>query len=114
MPLNPGSLTLTFNPPDRFAVDQYHSVPASTGLTSFSQPGCAKQTANVKDKVNDTAYAEATDKVFTPFNTNIDGVQAEWEIIDGSTTLRILGAHRTADAYGRIFQCEFICKQESG
>ncbi len=34
MPQNPGNQTITFNPPGNFVVDQYHTVPASSGLTS--------------------------------------------------------------------------------
>jgi len=118
MPLNPGVLTLTFNPPGQFVVDKFHTVPASSGLTAFDQPGCSVQSATVKDKVDNTAYAEATDKIFTPFNTNIQGVFAEWYIVPpwggGAVKFRILGVHNTRDQWGRALQGEFIVKKETG
>lgn len=118
MPLNPGVLTLTFNPPNRFQADRLHTAPASTGLSSFSQVGCSIQSATVKDKVDNTAYAEATDKVFTPFNASIQDVFAEWVIVPpwggGSVTFRVLGVHNSRDQWGQAFQSEFIVKKEIG
>jgi hypothetical protein len=114
MPLNPGVQTLTFNPPGAFEVDRLHTVPASEGLTTFSQIGCALQDVTVRDKVENTAYAEATDKVFTPYNTNTAAVEAEWYIADGDDNYRVLGVHNTSDAWGRTYQCQFIVKKEAG
>lgn len=114
MPLNPGALTVTFNPPGRFVVDQYHTIPASSGLSSFSQPGCTKQTATVKDKIDNTAYSEATTKFITPYNSNTDGVEPEWYASYNGKNYRVLGAHRTPDSWGRILHCSFICKEEQG
>lgn len=115
MPLNPGVLTLTFNPPDDFQVDRLHTVPASTGLSTFTQAGSALQTTTVKDKVADTAYAEATHKAYTPYNTSTAAVDSEWYISIGSDKpYRILGAHMIQDTWGKVYQCEFICKKETG
>lgn len=114
MPLNPGVLILTFNPPGNFVVDRLHTVPASEGLASFSQGGCAIQAATVKDKVENTAYAEATDKVYTPHNSSTGSVRAEWDVVLHGTKFRVLGAHNTHDAWGRAYQCEFIVKKEAG
>lgn len=118
MPLNPGVLTLTFNPPDKFVVDKFHTVPASEGLTTFAQVGCSVQSATVKDRVDNTAYAEATDRIYTPFNASTQGVFAEWQIIPpwggGQTTFRVLGVHNSRDQWGRAYQCEFIVKKETG
>lgn len=112
MPLNPGAQTLTFNPPGRFVVDQYHTVPASSGLSSFNQPGSNVQSVTVKDKVSNTAYAEATHRVLTPYNTNTAGVTAEWYVANGSAKYRVLGIELIADGWGRYYFCEFICKEE--
>lgn len=114
MPMTPGNQTVTFDPPGSFVVDKYHTVPASSGATSFPQSGCLVQTAGVKDKVSNTAYAEATHRVYTPFNTNIDGVEEEWYIVDGSEKFRVLGFHKDTDSYGRCYQALFICKEEHG
>lgn len=114
MPLNPGALTLTFNPPGAFEVDRLHTVPASQGLSTFSQVGCTIQSATVKDKVDDTAYAEATDKVYTPYNTNTAAVKAEWYVAYSGNNYRILGTQTTPDSQGRISHCRFIVKNEGG
>lgn len=116
MPLNPGNQTITFNPPGNFVVDKYHKVPASTGLSSFSQPGTNIQAVTVKDKVANTAYAEATHRVYTPYNTNTSGVTAEWRIVPQgkSVSYRILGIELIPDGWGRYFFCEFVCKEEQG
>lgn len=114
MPLNPGSLTLTFNPPGNFTTDRLHSIAASEGDSSFTQGGCTLQTISVKDKLDDTNYAEATDKVFTPWNSSIAGVTAEWDIEFNSNKYRIIGHRITPDALGRILQCMFIVKRETG
>ena len=114
MPLNPGNQAVTFNPPGNFEVDRLHTQPASTGLSSFTQPGCNLQDISVKDKVDNTAYAEATDKVFTPYNTNIAGVDAEWHMTYNGDDYRVLGVHNTPDALGRIYQGLFILKRETG
>jgi hypothetical protein len=114
VPLNPGALTITFNPPGRFVEDRLHTKPASSGLSAFSQPGCTLQSATVKDKVDDTAYAEATDKIVTPYNTNTAGVEAEWYAVYGGNSYRILGFRNAPDGWGRFFHCEFIVKNESG
>lgn len=114
MPLNPGALTIAFNPPGRFQVDRLHTIPASSGLSPFNQPGCTKQVTSVKDKVNDTAYAEATDKFITPYNGNTAQVDAEWYITYNSINYRVVGSHRTPDEWGRITHCTFITKQENG
>ena len=116
MPLNPGNQTLIFNPPSRFVKDQYHTVPASTGLSSFTMlKNSSIQPITVKDKVDDTAYSEATDKVFTPYNTNTAAVEAEWYIVDSNgDQYRVLGNKNVPDHWGRFYQCEFIVKQEEG
>ena len=115
MPLNPGNSQVTFNPPGQFVVDRLHTVPASSGLTPFPQVGCNIQTATVKDKVDNTAYAEATHKIFTPFNANTAAVDDEWYIVDASgTRYRVIGSHKIPDAWGRVYQCEFISKEEDG
>lgn len=112
MPLNPGNQTVTFNPPGRFVVDRLHTVPASSGLSPFIQGGSMIQIAGVKDAVDNTAYAEATNKIYTPYNANTSSVCAEWYIAHSGANYRILGCHFEPDAYGRVFQCEFICKEE--
>lgn len=114
MPLNPGALTLTFNPPNAFVVDRLHTVPASSGLTSFDQPGSTIQTVTVKDKVDNTAYAEATDMAYTHYNANTAAVEAEWYIAYGGSNYRVLGSRNIPDAYGRTYQCQFIVKKETG
>lgn len=115
MPLNPGNQTLTFNPPDAFVVDRLHTVPASSGLSPFTQVGCNLQPVTVKDKIDNTTYSDATDKAFTPYNTSIGVVDAEWYLQDSNgDNYRILGAHNVADGRGRIYQGMFICKKESG
>jgi len=114
VPLNPGAQTITFNPPGNFVVDKYHTVPASSGLSSFSQSGSSVQTTTVKDKVANTAYAEATHRVFTPYNTNTAGVGAEWHIVNGSVIYRVLGVESVPDGWGRYLFCEFICKEDQG
>jgi hypothetical protein len=118
VPLNPGVTSITFNPPGRFVVDQYHTQPASSGLTQFVQTGCNVQTTTLKDKIDNTAYAEATHKAFTPYNTSTADVEPEWTITytsgGESKTLRVIGAHRTQDSWGRVYQCMFICKEEQG
>lgn len=113
MPLNPGNVVLTFSPPGDFVVDKYHTAPASAGLTAFTQPGCAAQTVKVSDKITDTAYADATHAIYTPWNTNTDGVEAEW-MVQGSKNYRVLGAHKTHDAWNRCYQIHFVCKEEHG
>lgn len=114
MPQNPGHQTITFSPPGNFVVDKYHTVPASSGLISFTQPGTSVQTATVKDKVANTAYAEATHRVFTPYNTSTGGVKAEWKVTNGTRVYRVLGVETIPDAWGRYLFCEFICKEEQG
>lgn len=114
MPLNPGNLTLTFNPPNAFGVDRLHTVPSSTGLTSFTQSGSTLQSITVKDKVDNTAYAEATDKAYTPFNTSTDTVDAEWYIAYGGSNYRVIGVEKMPDSQGRIFHCLFVVKKETG
>ena len=114
MPLNPGNQPLTFNPPGNFVVDQYHKVPASTTGSTFTQIGCSVQTVTVKDKVSNTAYAEATHRVFTPYNTNTAAVGAEWRAVNGSVSYRVLGIELVPDGWGRYYFCEFICKEEQG
>lgn len=118
MPLNPGNQTLTFNPPGNFVVDKYHKVPASSGLTSFTQSGSSVQTVTVKDKVSNTAYAEATHRVFTPYNTNTAAAAAEWRIVPPNApanfSYRVLGIELVPDGWGRYYFCEFICKEEQG
>ena len=114
MPLNPGALTITFKPPGQFVTDRLHTQPASSGLSSFSQSGSTIQTATVKDKVDDTAYADATDKIYTPYNSNTAGVAAEWYAVYGGVNYRVLGVHRNPDGWGRIQHCRFIVKNESG
>lgn len=114
MPLNPGNQTVTFNPPGNFVVDKYHTVPASTGLTSFTQTGVNVQTATVKDAVANTAYAEATHKVYTLYNTNTAGAGAEWHIVLGTVSYRVIGVELVPDQWGRILFCQFICKEEQG
>lgn len=115
MPLNPGSSSVTFTPPGQFVVDRLHKVPASQGLSSFPQAGCNIQTTTVKDRVDDTAYAEATHRIYTPFNANTAAVDAEWYIVDANNKkYRVMGAHRIPDAWGRVYQCEFISKLEEG
>jgi hypothetical protein len=116
MPLNPGNQTLTFNPPGQFSVDRLHTVPASSGLSSFTLTLCCNlQGMTVKDRIEDTAYAEATDKAFTPYNANTSAVTAEWYIQDAAgAKYRILGTHNTPDQWGRFYQCQFIVKKETG
>lgn len=117
MPLNPGNQTITFNPPGNFVVDKYHTVPASTGLSSFSQPGSNVQSTTVKDKVSNTAYAEATHRVFTPYNTSTSAVTGEWRIVVPNRpgfSYRILGIELIPDTWGRYYFCEFVCKEEQG
>lgn len=114
MPLNPGNQTVTFNPPGNFVVDQYHTVPASTGLSSFTQTGVNIQTATVKDRVSDTAYAEATHRMFTLYNANTGGVTAEWHVVNGSVSYRVLGKELIPDQWGRNLFCTFVCKEEQG
>lgn len=113
MPLNPGNQTVTFNPPDNFVVDKYHTAPAGTG-TPFTQAGVNVQTASVKDKVSNTAYAEATHRVFTLYNANTATARAEWHIVLGTVGYRILGVELVPDGWGRILFCQFICKEEGG
>jgi hypothetical protein len=112
VPLNPGALTVTFSPPGRFSVDRLHTVPASSGLSEFSQSGVAVQPITVKDKVDDTTYAEATDRAITLFNTNTATVTAEWYMTLNSANYRVLGTRNVADAWGVTYQCEFILKEE--
>lgn len=114
MPLNPGSLTVTFSPPGNFVVDRLHTVPASQGLSPFDQVGSTIQTISVKDKVADTAYSEATNKVFTPFNANTDSVDAEWQVAYNGDNYRVMGVEKIPDAKGRVFQCLFMVKKETG
>lgn len=114
MPLNPGNLTLTFSPPGRFTNDRLHKVPASTGLFPFTQAGCTIQSATVRDKIDDTAYAEATDKVFAPYNAATFAVAAEWYISWNGNNYRVIGVRHSPDAWGRLFQCDFIVKKEDG
>lgn len=120
MPLNPGNTPVTFTPPGRFVVDKYHTVPASSGETGFTQAGCMFQPISVKDKVENTAYAEATDKLFTPYNANIQSVfsssaaGAEWYVNDGTFDYRVLGNESVADTYGRFVQGVFVVKNEAG
>lgn len=113
MPLNPGVQTLTFNPPGNFQADQYHTVPAGSG-SSFTQSGSSVQTTTVKDLVTNSAYAEATHRVYTPYNTNTADVGAEWQIVNGSKHYRVIGVQQVPDVWGRIYFCEFICKEEQG
>lgn len=115
MPQNPGNLTVTFNPPGRFNEDRLHTQPASSDLSPFSQGGCTVQAATVRDKVDNTAYAEVTDKVITPYNDNTAGVTAEWYLTyNGDPKYRVIGVHGTPDAFGRIDHCTFFCKHEEG
>lgn len=117
MPLNPGNQTITFNPPSygNFVVDQYHTVPASSSdLSSFTQTGANVQTATVKDRVANTAYAEATHRVFTLYNSNTATVKAEWRIGNGSVTYRVIGVELVPDQWGRNLFCQFICAEEQG
>ena len=114
MPLNPGNQTVTFNPPGNFVVDKYHTVPASTGEVSFTQTGVNVQTLSGKDKVSDTAYAEATHRVFTLYNTNTAGVGAEWHAVLGSVSYRVLWNEIVPDQWGRNIYCQFVCKEEEG
>lgn len=113
--LNPGVTPVTFNPPGAFVVDQYHTQPANnTGASAFNQLGCNVQTVTMRDKVDNTAYSEATHKIFTPYNSNTAAVEAEWYAVNGSVRYRVLGNHLTGDSWGRIYQCEFIAKEEQG
>lgn len=114
MPLNPGVQTLTFNPPGQFTTDRLHTVPASSGLSPFTQVGCTIQSATVKDRVQDTAYAEATDKVYAPYNSNTNSVTAEWYIAHAGKNYRVIGMRQSPDAWGRVFQVDFIVKKEDG
>lgn len=114
MPLNPGNSTVTFSPPGTFVVDKYHTKPASQGLSQFTQPGCMLQTTSVRDRVDNTIYAAATHMVYTPFNTNTDGVSAEWYVSVGGSSFRVLGVHKVNDTWGRCYQVQFICKAEQG
>lgn len=117
MPLNPGNQVLTFNPPGNFVVDKYHKVPASEGLNSFVQPGGNIQSWSVKDAVSNTVYAEATHRIFTPYNANTSAVTAEWRIIPpnapSNVSYRVLGIELVPDGWGRYFFAEFICKEEN-
>lgn len=118
MAMNPGNQTITFNPPGNFVVDKYHKVPASTGLSSFTQVGSSIQSATVKDKVANTAYAEATHRVYAPYNAKTAVVGAEWRIVPpnapAGTSYRVLGIEKNPDQWGRFYFCEFICKEEQG
>jgi hypothetical protein len=115
MPLNPGNQTLTFNPPGQFSVDRLHTVPASSGLSSFVQPGCNLQSMTVKDRVENTAYSEATDRLFTPYNASTGAVTPEWYAVDSAgAKYRVLGTHNVGDQWGRFYQCQFVLKKEAG
>jgi hypothetical protein len=113
--LNPGVAVLTFTPPGRFVVDRLHSVPASSGVSSFVQPGCLIQPLTVKDKVKDDAYSAATNRVFAPPNANTLTVMAEWYVTDAANnSYRIIGVRSVPDVFGRVLQCEFMAKFEEG
>lgn len=114
MPLNPGALTFTFSPPGAFSVDRLHTIPASQGLSPFSQGGCTIQPASEKDRVDNTAYAEATDKVATPYNASTSTVDSEWCVTYSGSRYRVLGTHSVPDGRGRFNHCEFIVKKETG
>ncbi|BCP41433.1 hypothetical protein MINTMi27_15260 [Mycobacterium intracellulare] len=114
MPLNPGNLTITFNPPDRFQVDRLHTQPESEGFSSFSQSGCTKHAASVKDKIDNTTYSEATNKIYTPYNSNTALIDAEWTADYGGDTYRVLGVHHTPDPWGRILHIKLLCKKQDG
>jgi len=114
VPLNPGVFTLTFTPPGQFVQDQYHTVPASSGVSAFTQSGSTIQTTTMKDRVENTAYAESTHKAFTPYNSNTSQVLPEWYIGFNGNRFRVLGSHMIPDANGVIYLCGFVCKQETG
>ncbi|RAV17510.1 hypothetical protein DQP57_00355 [Mycobacterium colombiense] len=114
MPQNPGALAITFNPPGDFVVDKYHTVPASEGASPFTQVGCTKQPISVRDKIDNTAYSEATHKIYTPYNTNTAQISAEWTAVYNGISYRVMGIEITPDDWGRIDFCRFICKQQEG
>jgi hypothetical protein len=72
------------------------------------------QAASVKDKVDNTAYAEATDKIYTPYNANTAAVDSEWYGVSGGNSYRVIGVHQIPDSWGRVYQSLFICKKEEG
>jgi hypothetical protein len=111
MPQNPGNDTVTFKFPGVIA-DRLHKV-AGQSPSHFNQGGCSMQPASVKDKVDNTAYSEATDKCLAPYNTQTAQVQAEWYIQFGSGSFRVLGAKPFSDRWGRVHHITFICRDEA-
>lgn len=113
MPLNPGRDTVTFSSP-AVINDRLHKFVNPVASTSFDQGGCFMQPISVNDKITDTTYSEATDKLIAPYNANTLTVKAEWLVQWSGVQYRILGAKLHRDSFTRGMHITFICKDETG
>ena len=114
MPLNPGNDTITFlhqswmsGPVDRYGV-------AGT-QTSTVVTGCALQPLSEKDKIENTAYAEATSKCIAQANAATLAVVPDDFIVDAAgLKYRVMGIRPYRDNWGRTDHISFIVKYEEG
>lgn len=111
MPQNPANDTVTFVYPGVQA-DRLHKV-VTDAPTSFVQHGCSMQPISVRDKIDNTAYSEATDRCFALTNANTLTVAAEWFIQFNGLNYRVLGTEPYRDFWGNPAYIAFICKAET-
>lgn len=107
----PGNNTVTFTFPG-VESDRLHHVQAQES-TSFSQQGCYVDPVSVRDKISDTAYTQATDKIIVLANEDTLSVKAEWFATFNNLDYRVLGAKLFYDSWGRPYTITFYCKDET-
>jgi hypothetical protein len=111
MPQNPGNNAVTFIYPGQ-VVDRLHNIPTSSPI-NFVQTGCYVQPVNVKDKITDVAYTEATDKCIALYNANTGQVMAEWFMNFNNLNYRVLGAKLFYDRWARPVTITFYVREET-
>lgn len=107
----PGNNTVKFTYPG-ITSDRLHHV-QGVPSSNFTEKGCYVQPVSVRDKIEDTAYSQATDKVICLANDRTVTVQAEWFVTFNDLDYRVLGTKLFYDAWGRPVTITLYCKTET-
>ena len=116
--MNPGNDTITILYKNRLTGDP---DPFGNRLTVTSETvsGCALQPVKEGDKINETEYANATDRCICPASSAVLAINPEDQIqytpIGADVmTYRVLGIKRYRDWWGRLDHLTLLCRWEEG
>lgn len=107
----PGNNAIEFVYPG-IVSDRLHHIDSKASF-SFTDNHCYAQPVSVRDKIDNTAYSQATDKVVCPVNENTKKIDAEWFANFNGLNYRVLGVKPFYDAWGRLVTISLYCKAET-